>query len=94
MVKAVWKDCVIAENARVEEMDGYVYFPIASVRQDLLRPSERRSVCPKKGQAHYFHIVVGDDCNVDAAWRYPDPKPSAARIADHLAFWRGVEVVR
>jgi len=84
---------VIAESAQVEEMDGHVYFPIASVRQDLLRPSDRRSVCPKTGQAHSFHSVVGDDCNVNAAWRYPDPKPSAARIADHIAFWRGVEVV-
>jgi uncharacterized protein (DUF427 family) len=38
--------------------------------------------------------VVGNDCNVDAAWRYCDPKPSALRIADHIAFWRGVTVER
>ncbi len=94
MVKAVWKDCVIAESEQVEEMDGHVYFPIAAVRQDLLEASERRTVCPKKGEAHYYHILVGNDCNVDAAWRYPDPKPSAARIAEHIAFWRGVRVER
>ncbi len=94
MVKAVWKDCVIAESEHVQEMDGYVYFPIAAVREDLLEPSERRSVCPKKGEARYYHILVGNDCNVDAAWRYPDPKPSAARIAEHIAFWRGVTVER
>jgi uncharacterized protein (DUF427 family) len=94
MVKAVWKDGLIAESEQVQEMDGHVYFPIASVREDLLEPSERRSVCPKKGEARYFHILVGNDCNVDAAWCYPDPKPAAARIAAHIAFWRGVTVER
>jgi uncharacterized protein (DUF427 family) len=92
MAKAVWKDCVIAESAQVEEIDGYVYFPTASVQLDRLEPSDRRSVCPKKGEARYYHIVVGDDCNVDAAWEYPAPKPSASRLAEHIAFWRGVSV--
>jgi uncharacterized protein (DUF427 family) len=27
-----------------------------------------------------------------AAWYYPDPKPAAANIKDHVAFWRGVTV--
>jgi uncharacterized protein (DUF427 family) len=94
MVKAVWKDCVLAESEQVEEMDGYVYFPITSVRMDLLEPSDRRSVCPKKGVAHYYHILVGNDCNVDAAWQYPEPKFAASRIKAHIAFWRGVEVER
>jgi uncharacterized protein (DUF427 family) len=93
-VKAVWKDRVIAESEHVEEIDGHVYFPIASVQQDLLEPSDRRTVCPKKGVAHYYHLVVGNDCNVDAAWRYPEPKPSASRINAHIAFWRGVTVER
>jgi uncharacterized protein (DUF427 family) len=63
MVKAVWKERVIAESEHVQEMDGYVYFPIASVREELLQPSARRSVCPSKGEARYFHILVGNDCN-------------------------------
>jgi uncharacterized protein (DUF427 family) len=94
MVKAVWKGCVIAESEQVEEMDGHVYFPIVSVRRDLLEPSDRRTDCPKKGEAHYYPILVGNDCNVDAAWCYPEPKPSASRVADHVAFWRGVRVER
>jgi uncharacterized protein (DUF427 family) len=28
----------------------------------------------------------------DAAWYYPDPKPAARKIKNHVAFWRGVEV--
>ena len=94
MVKAVWKECVIAESAHVREMDGSVDFPGAALRVDLPEPGARRSVCPKKGEAHDDHILVGDDGNVDAARRYPDPKPSAARIAEHIAFWRGVTVER
>jgi uncharacterized protein (DUF427 family) len=29
----------------------------------------------------------------DAAWYYPEPFPEAQRIAAHIAFWNGVEVV-
>jgi len=32
--------------------------------------------------------------NRDAAWFYPEPKPAAAEIKDHIAFWKGVEVSR
>ena len=37
---------------------------------------------------------VGGQVNGDAAWYYPDPKPAAANIKDHVAFWRGVTVER
>lgn len=30
--------------------------------------------------------------NKDAAWFYADPKPAAANIKDHVAFWKGVKV--
>jgi hypothetical protein len=46
-----------------------------------------------KGVAHYYHVVVGEEQNPDAAWHYPDPKDAAAEIRDHIAFWNGVEVV-
>jgi uncharacterized protein (DUF427 family) len=32
--------------------------------------------------------------NPDAAWYYPAPKPAAAKIKDHVAFWHGVSVER
>jgi len=32
--------------------------------------------------------------NANAAWIYRNPKTAAANIKDHVAFWRGVEVVR
>jgi uncharacterized protein (DUF427 family) len=42
--------------------------------------------------ASYYDVVVGDSVNQGAAWYYPDPKPAAADIKDHVAFWRGVKV--
>ena len=61
-------------------------------RMGRLRPSERTSVCPWKGVARYYDVVVGDRVNAGAAWYYPDPKPAASQIRDHVAFWQGVTV--
>jgi uncharacterized protein (DUF427 family) len=36
--------------------------------------------------------VVDGQVNADAAWYYPDPKPAAASIKGHVAFWKGVKV--
>jgi uncharacterized protein (DUF427 family) len=36
--------------------------------------------------------VVNGETNQDAAWYCPDPKPAAAEIKDHVAFWHGVSV--
>lgn len=94
MAGAGWNDRVVAESERVEETDGHVRLPIASVRRDLLEPSDRRTGCPKRGEAHDDRILVGSERIVDAARRYPEPKPPASRIEDHVAFWRGVTVER
>jgi uncharacterized protein (DUF427 family) len=37
--------------------------------------------------------VVDGERNEDAAWYYPQPKEKAANIKDHIAFWKGVEIV-
>jgi uncharacterized protein (DUF427 family) len=54
--------------------------------------SATTSTCPRKGAASYYSLEVGGQVNRDAAWAYRDPKPAAAEIAGHVAFWRGVEV--
>ena len=41
----------------------------------------------------YYDIVVEGERNEDAAWYYPEPKEKAAKIKDHIAFWKGVEIV-
>jgi uncharacterized protein (DUF427 family) len=49
-------------------------------------------VCPWKGEASYYSVVVGSEKNRDAAWFYPAPKEAAAHIKDHVAFWKGVRI--
>lgn len=94
MPRALWKGKVIAESDTCEIVEGNLYFPPWSVRPEHLRPSATHTVCGWKGTASYYTVVVDGDENRDAAWTYPDPKPAAARIKDHVAFWRGVAVER
>lgn len=94
MAKATWKGVVIAQSDTFELVEGNVYFPPDSVKQGFLKPSDTQTVCPWKGTASYYTVTVDGQENVDAAWYYPDPKPEAAHIKDHVAFWRGVSVER
>ena len=92
MARAIWNGRIIAEAETVETLEGNIYFPASALNTDYLRPSERTSVCPWKGVARYYDVVVGDRVNAGAAWYYPDPKPAASQIKDHVAFWQGVTV--
>ena len=92
MARALWQGQVIAESDSYESVEGNVYFPPDTVNRALLTPSSTTTVCGWKGTARYYSIEVGGERNTDAAWYYPDPKPAAENIRDHVAFWRGVTV--
>lgn len=92
MATASWHGTVIADSNDTVVVEGNQYFPRASVREDVLRPSDTHSTCPWKGEASYYSLEVDGAVNPDAAWYYPAPKPAAEEITDHLAFWKGVEV--
>ena len=92
MPKAIWNDEVIAESDDTVVVEGNYYFPRASLREDLLLPSETHTVCPWKGTASYFSLEVDGQVNQDAVWYYPEPKDAAKEITDRVAFWRGVTV--
>jgi uncharacterized protein (DUF427 family) len=92
MAKAVWNGIVVAESESYETVEGNVYFPESSLKREYFRPSSTTSTCPWKGQARYYSLISDDQENPDAAWYYPDPKPAARKIKNHVAFWRGVEV--
>jgi uncharacterized protein (DUF427 family) len=63
------------------------YIPPDEVRTGVLEPSERRSFCEWKGQAHYFDVVLGGARAGNAAWGYPAPTPRFAALRDHVAFY-------
>lgn len=62
------------------------YVPRADVCEALLRPAERRTHCPYKGDAHYYHFVVDERWLENAAWSYAQPLEDLDAIAGHLAF--------
>jgi uncharacterized protein (DUF427 family) len=63
------------------------YFPAEDVRSDLLEPSRKHTQCPKKGEASYYTVRVGDRLVKDAAWYYPEPIAGAPPIKDLIAFY-------
>ena len=92
MSRATWKGAVLAESDHCEVVEGNLYFPPGTVERSHLRESDTHTLCPWKGVASYYHVVVDGETNADAAWYYPEPKEAARNIKDHVAFWRGVQI--
>jgi uncharacterized protein (DUF427 family) len=94
MAKASWENVVLAESDRCVVVEGNQYFPADSIRKEFFQPSATQTVCPWKGTASYYDVVVDGKRNKDAAWYYAEPSAAAKQIKDHLAFWNGVKVVK
>ncbi|SMB97185.1 DUF427 domain-containing protein [Deinococcus hopiensis] len=91
-MRAVWNGVTIAESNDIVTVEGNAYFPRDALRNAYLRESDTQSVCPWKGTARYYTLVVDQRENQDAAWYYPEPKEAAREIRGRVAFWRGVQV--
>ena len=91
-MKATWNGALLAASDATIVIEGNHYFPPDSVRREHFRDSTTHTVCPWKGLASYYDVVVGDAVNRDAAWYYPAPKDAAKEIAGYVAFWKGVKV--
>ncbi|MCW0216602.1 MAG: DUF427 domain-containing protein [Pseudonocardia sp.] len=53
-----------------------------------LTPTRTRSVCPYKGEAHYWSATLPDGTEVtDVAWGYPETLPESSRVSGLLSFW-------
>jgi uncharacterized protein (DUF427 family) len=94
MIKAMWNDVVVAETEQTEMVEGNHYFPPESINRQYFRESDRHTTCPWKGVASYYNIVVDGQEVRNAAWYYPDPKPAASNIKDHVAFYGMVKIVK
>jgi len=92
-MRAIWHDTVIAESDNTVVVEGNHYFPATDIHADYFKPSSTTSVCPWKGTASYYSVDVNGELNADAAWYYPKTKEAANNIKDHVAFWKGVQVV-
>jgi uncharacterized protein (DUF427 family) len=92
MTTATWHGATIARSDDTVLVEGNHYFPADAVRPEYLKPSGHTSVCPWKGTASYYTLVVDGAQNPNAAWYYPEPKPAAEHIRGRVAFWKGVQV--
>jgi uncharacterized protein (DUF427 family) len=99
-MKAVLNDTVIAEAPQEDliHIEGYWYFPTASVKSEYLVESDTPYTCPWKGECQYFSVKSGDGLLQDRAWSYPTPYPSSfdrvgKDYSNYVAFWKDVRVV-
>ena len=92
-MKAVWKNVTLAECDQTIVVEKNHYFPPDSINRAYFEDSDTHTLCPWKGQASYYDIVVEGERIKDAAWYYPNTREKAVKIKDHVAFWKGVEVV-
>jgi len=91
-MQAHWNGCLVAESDDIVTVEGNAYFPMKSLRQDVIKPSSHTSVCPWKGTAHYYSLEVDGQTNPDAVWYYDEPKQAAENIRGRIAFWKGVKI--
>jgi uncharacterized protein (DUF427 family) len=96
MPKAMWSGQLLANatDDQVQVVEGNVYFPMEAVDQNYLQPTSKTTTCPWKGLANYYDVIVEGKVNGDAAWTYRTPSDAAKQIAGHVAFWKGVEVIK
>ena len=82
---------VVAETGRPRLLSetglpNRFYIPPEDVRQDLLSPSQTRTVCPYKGTASYWSVRTGRRALSDAVWAYPEAEGDAAKVRGYLCF--------
>jgi uncharacterized protein (DUF427 family) len=63
------------------------YLPPADILDDVLLPTDRRSLCEWKGAAQYFDVKVGDSTAKSSAWSYPEPTATFESIRNYVAFY-------
>ena len=91
-MRATWNGKILADSDETIAVEGNQYFPRGAINKEYFQESTTHTVCPWKGTASYYNIVVDGQVNKDAAWYYPETKPAADNIRDYIAFWRGVRV--
>ena len=95
MPKAVWNGVTLAESDVIAHVEGNAYFPVDTVNWDYLQPNPEIPVtfCHWKGFASYLDVIADGEENPGAAWKYEEPYEEASLIKDHIAFWKGVEII-
>ncbi|MBA2755443.1 MAG: DUF427 domain-containing protein [Chloroflexia bacterium] len=86
-MRATLDEITLAESETTEMVEGSHTFPPESIDRTRFEESGTHTTCPWKGVASYYHVWADNGLVRDAAWYYPVPKPEAAKIASHVAFY-------
>ncbi len=92
-MKAIWNGVTLAESDQTVVVESNHYFPESAIQRAYFRPNDHHTICPWKGTASYYDLVVDGNVNENAAWYYPNPSDAAKQIKGRIAFWKGVQVV-
>ncbi len=63
------------------------YLPLADIDAGFLEAVDTTSVCPWKGTARYWDVVVGDRRAASALWSYPEEHEDALDLSAYAAFY-------
>lgn len=91
-MKAMWNGVVIAESNDTVVFEGTHYFPMEDIHEGYFTDSDKHTTDPVKGRANYLTLMVHGEINEDAAVYYPEPKETARKIKNHVAFRGGVRL--
>jgi uncharacterized protein (DUF427 family) len=98
-MKATWNNTTIAEAEKDDliRIEGNWYFPVSAIKQEYYQPSDHHTICPWKGEASYYDVVIDGKRNEFGAWYYPEPKEGSVErvgkdFANYVAFWNGITV--
>jgi uncharacterized protein (DUF427 family) len=99
-MKAIWNNTIIAEapKEKLIKIEGNWYFPPDSLKREYFQKNDHHTICPWKGEASYYDVVVEYETNESGAWYYSDPKAGSIErvkkdFTNYVAFWNGIEVV-
>lgn len=73
-------ELAVAYEDDVISIEGSSYFPPSTVDFARLAASDTLYICPWKGRAQYYDVIIDGVRHHDAAWSYPSPKSSAVGL--------------
>lgn len=88
---------IVADSQRVMLMiesphDLVYYFPRADVALHWLSPSDHTQHSAYRGDAAFWHVVVGEQRAENGAWTYPTPQANRPDLSGYIAFvWQAME---
>jgi uncharacterized protein (DUF427 family) len=63
------------------------FFPPADIVMSALVPITQETICPVKGRAIYYDLVINGRRARAAAWSFPAPTARYETLRDHIAFF-------